>query len=165
MAHNNNANGRGDVKRQLLIMAAGIVVVILFFILPANTTWIKEKLVGYWNDFVVQRKNLSLEERKTKRFGTTYSYSKQIAGLLAAKTKNKQVLLLMPSVAYFKKMGLDYPVPDPITFYYFTDVKTVQVQDSNAIDANWFVTVSDKKISVDSVVSMVQLKDSISAFK
>ena len=155
----------GSVKRQLIILVCGTAVVVLFFLLPENTTWVREKVIGYWNDFVVQRKHLAVEERKAKRFTTEYTYSKEIANLVAAKGIKKDVLVLIPSAAYFKKYGLDYPVPEPITFYYFTNLKTVRTADSTAINANLYVTVHEKKIGIDSVISVTQLKDSITAFK
>jgi hypothetical protein len=155
----------GAVTKQLIILLCGLVLLVSFFLLPANKTWLKEKVIAYWNDFTVQRKQLSEETRKTKRFGTEYTYSKQIADLFKARTDNKNALVLIPPAAYFTKQGLDYPVPEPVTFYYFTNLKTVWANHDQAITANWYVTVHEKKFSIDSITNTQQLKDTITAFK
>ncbi|WP_460553927.1 hypothetical protein [Ferruginibacter profundus] len=155
----------GRTARELLIMLGGIIILVLFFVLPANKTWLQDKILGYWNDYRVQHKQLSVEKRKTERFTAMYTYSKQIAGLFEQKGNSKNVLVLVPTEGYFKKYGITYPVPEPVTFYYFTNLKTVWAKDTAAIKATWLVSVQHNKFSIDSITSVQQLKDSISAFQ
>ncbi len=152
-------------SKKLILFLTAIALLFLFFLLPANKKWYKEKVIGYWNDFRVQRKQLSFEQRKAKRFGAEYTYSKFIADLFEKKGIAKQVLVLVPSEAYFKRYGVSYHVPEPVTFYYLTGLKTVWPGDSTAAKANWFVTVHEKKLSIDSVTNSAALKDTITAFK
>ncbi|MGG9962284.1 hypothetical protein [Ferruginibacter sp. SUN106] len=155
----------GSTARKILVLFGGIMVLAIFFVLPANRSWLKEKIFGYWNDYRVQHKQLSLEKRKAERFTTMYTYSKEIAGLFEQKGNSQTVLVLIPTEGYFKKYGITYPVPEPVTFYYFTNLKTVWARDTTAIKANWVVSVQHNKFSIDSITSVQQLKDSISAFQ
>ena len=153
------------IPKKILLLLISIISIVVFFILPANKIWFREKLVGYWNDFVVQRKQLSIEQRKVKRFGTEYTYSKEISNFFEKRGDKDSVLVLMPPEAYFKNYGMSYEVPEPVTFYYFTALRTVRAKHKNAGRANWYVTVNDKKIQVDSVTDLKALEDTIAAFK
>jgi hypothetical protein len=153
------------IPKKIVLLFVSIILSVLFFILPANKIWFKDKLVGYWNDFLIQRKQLSLEKRKSQRFGTEYTYSKEISHFFDKRADKHTALVLVPSQAYFKKYGISYEVPEPVTFYYFTSLKTISPKNKNAGTANWYVTVRDKKIQVDSVTTGKALEDSIAAFK
>lgn len=71
----------------------------------------------------------------------------------------------MPPTAYFRKAGIKYEVCEPGIFYYLTGIRTVPVTSSNALKANWYIRVENKKIIVDSVTDMISLRDTISAMK
>jgi hypothetical protein len=153
------------IPKKFLLFFIAVLLLFLFFLLPANKKWYKEKVIGYWNDFRVQRKQLFFEQRKAKRFGGEYTYSKFITDLFEKKGIKNNVLVLVPSEAYFKRYGISYHVPEPVTFYYLTGLKTVWSGDSAARNANWFVSVHEKKLSIDSVINGIVLKDTIAAFK
>jgi len=153
------------IPPKIILLLVVVFLIGLFFILPAHAKWGKEKLVGYWNDFVVQRKELSPEQRMIKRFGTEYTYSKEIADFFEKRGNKNNVLVLIPTQAYFKKYGMLYEVPEPVTFYYFTALKTVWPKNKNAGKANWYVTVKDKKLQIDSVTGNRALEDTITVYK
>jgi hypothetical protein len=155
----------GRVAKRIILLFAGILAIVLFFLVPPHKKWLKERLVCYWNDFLVQRKQQDIEQRKIKRFKSQYTVSKQIADLLAQKGNKKTALVLLPSSGYFKKNGIHYEVPDPGVFYYFTDLKTVLINNSNAATANWYVRVYNKKIVIDSVTDINRLKDTINYYR
>ena len=151
--------------RKYILLFAGISAILLFFCLPANKVWLKNRIFDYWTDFLVQRKQPALERRKILRFNTQYTYSRYIADFFDKKGIKKNVLVLIPPTAYFQKNGIAYPVPYPGVFYYYTDLKTVRANSSNALQANWCVRAENKKIIIDSVTGINQLKDTIAAFK
>jgi len=153
------------IPKKMILLISATLMIILFFLLPANKLWFKEKVIGYWNDFIVQRKQLSIEQRNIKRFGTEYSYSKEITRFFEQKGIAPDVLVLVPSEAYFKKQGIVYPVPEPVTFYYLTGLKIAWPKDKKAVTANWYVTVRNNKLYMDSVTGIEALTDTITAFK
>ena len=152
------------IPKKIILLLASAVTILLFFLLPANKTWFNDKIIGYWNDFVSQRKQLSTEQRMIKRFGTAYTYSREVAAFFERKGIERNVLVLIPSQAYFKKHGMVYEVPEPVTFYYFTGLKTAWPHDKKAALANWYVTVRSNALHMDSVTCAQSLTDTINAF-
>jgi hypothetical protein len=148
-----------NVKKMILFLA-GAVMIFLFFLLPPYRLWWRERVVTYWKEFLVQRKQLDIEHRKKERFEGHYTYSRQVAAFFEQKGNKQSALVLMPSSAYFKKNGINYEVPEPGVFYLFTGLKTVLISSPNAASANWYVRVCDKKIIVDSLTNLNLVKDS-----
>jgi len=107
---------------------------------------------------------MDLEKRKSERFGTSYTLSKQVANLIKMHAADDAVVLL-PPYDYFREHAIDYEVPVPAIFYYFTGIKTLWANNSNATSANWYVTVKNGKIAVDSVTNKDSLQILITAFK
>jgi hypothetical protein len=157
--------GPSFLMKQLILMLCGIVVIVFFFLLKPNKEWLNDRVLLYWQDFLVQRKKPDLEYRRVIRFEGYYTYSKQIADSLIGQSHKKDMLLLLPPTNYFKKYGIDYHVPEPSVFYYFTGIKTVWANSSNAADANWYLRVKNGKIIVERVADKKSLQDTITVFK
>jgi hypothetical protein len=99
------------------------------------------------------------------RFDSDYIYSKQIALLLEKKGVEKTALALMPPTNYFKAKHINYHVPEPVVFYYFTGIKTLWGNNSNAAEANWYVHVHEGRLVIDSVTNRQSLQDTIAMYK
>ena len=151
-------------KKNTILFAAIVAVFILFFLLPANRKWL-HTIVTDLHDISSESKNLSTEYRMRYRFRSEYIYSKQIADLLRRKGSVKNALVVIPPTEYFKQHHITYHVPEPVVFYYFTGVKSLWPDCSNASDANWVVKVVDGKIVIDSVIDKEALFDTIAALK
>ena len=142
-----------------------ILLLTAFFLLPRNQKWLEDRIFPYWYDFQNQKNNLDIEHRKIKRYGSAYTYSKFIADFFDKKGIKKNVLVLIPPTAYFKKNGIDYDVPEPSVFYYYTGLKTVWINSKEAINADWFVSADSGQIIIDSSYDRNSLLDTIKAFK
>lgn len=151
--------------KKFILTLSAVILIAGFFFIPPHKVWMSERLVPYWKDFLHQRKRLAVEQRKQERFGFFYTCCKQIAAPFASRPDKKNICVLMPPTAYFKKRGIDYEVCEPGVFYYFTGIRTVQVTSNNALKANWYVRVENKKIIVDSVINIKSLSDTIAALK
>ncbi len=151
--------------RKIILLVAGIAVILLFSCLPSNKTWLKERIFGYWNDFQAQKKQMVPEQRMATRFTAQYTYSKYIADFFEKKGNKKNALVLIPPAAYFEKHGLNYPVPYPAVFYYYTGLRTIWANSPHATDANWYVSVRKQEIIIDSVTGKTMLNDTIAALK
>jgi hypothetical protein len=149
-------------EKHITLLAVGILVLALFFLLPRNGLWMSARVLPYWSDLQHQRNDLSEESRKVQRYGHAYTLSEQIAGFFPDR---QNVLVLLPSTAYFKNYGIDYPVPEPVIFYYYTGLKTTWAGNRLATKAGWIAGVDKGKIVVHAVTSSQQLLDSIASFK
>jgi hypothetical protein len=151
--------------KKIVLLSISILAVSFFFILPQNREWITKRVFTYWSDFQKQKGNLNREGRKVKRYGNDYTYSKQIADKVRIRTRSEDVLILVPPTTYFKAKGIEYHVPEPAVFYYYTGMKTVWVDSKQAMAANWFVYADSSRLLVDSVKNLKILADTIKAFK
>jgi len=100
-----------------------------------------------------------------KRFGNNYAFSKQIAGMFERRGTKDHVLVLMPPSNYFTKSGVQYHVPEPAVFYYYTGLKTIWANSNDAIKANWYVHARGNLLVVDSVIDQNAFRDTIASFK
>jgi hypothetical protein len=151
-------------RKQMLLFFTSILLIVLFFVLPRNRTWMINRAFSYWKDFKVQRTHLDTEYRKSKRYESAYTYSRQIADYFARKGIKDQVLVLLPPSSYFRSKGLNYHVPEPAVFYYYTGLKTVWINSADAPKAGWIVSFRDI-IRIDSVQSQSMINDTIAAYK
>jgi hypothetical protein len=149
--------------RQLILFFASATLITAFFLLPPNSAWFNDRIITYYKEFSAQRRKMKPEERMASRFGNYYTVSRQIAANIGQKA-GKDALVLLPSTAYFKKYGLEYHVPEPVVFYYFTNLKTVWPNSPRAKEANWYVHVVNNKIVADPVTDQKSFSDSLAEF-
>jgi hypothetical protein len=108
---------------------------------------------------------MGVEQRMADRFEGDYTYSKQIADFFERKKNKSSALVLIPPSDYFKQNGMTYHVPEPAVFYYYTGLKTLWPNSSNATEANWYVRVSNGKILVDTVTNKHSFIDTLAVYK
>ena len=152
-------------SKKIILLIAAISLIAGFFFIPPHKKWLSVRLVPYGKDFLSQSTKLDIEHRKQERFGYFYTCCKFMAAPFATRPDKKNILLLMPPTAYFKRAGIKYETCEPGIFYYLTDIRTVPVTSSNALQANWYVRVENKTIIVDSVTDINSLRDTIAAMK
>jgi len=152
-------------EKNITLLAIGIIVLAAFFMLPANRDWMAQRVLHYWKDFTVQKNDLSPEHRKIRRYQNAYTFSKRIAGYFQQNKLTDQVLLLVPPASYFSAHGVNYPVPEPAVFYYYTGLKTVWANSPEAINANWIVKAVRGEVIVDKAADKSMLADSIRSYK
>ena len=148
------------LKKKLILLAAAMVFLTGFFLLPVNRTWVK-RLITYYRELPGDLRRMDEATRFKRRFGTEYTYSRNIAARIKFRD---QALILMPPTNYFTARGMKYHVPEAAVFYYFTRVKTVWANSPQAMEANWIVYVRNKRIVIDSVTDKKALQDSIAVF-
>ncbi|MGZ3846086.1 MAG: hypothetical protein ACXVBH_08515 [Flavisolibacter sp.] len=149
--------------KQAILTIVGLVVLVMFFLLPKNQSWFNNRIVGYWNDFNFQRHNLEPEVRKIERWGNSYVFSKQIAEHLS-RQGSRNALVLLPPTAYFKERDVDYHVPEPAVFYYYTGVKTTWINSKQSATANWMVSADHGQLKIIPVKDKQMMNDSLAVF-
>jgi hypothetical protein len=139
-----------------------IALFLLLIVISINSDFFSGRIVAYWDAFQEQKSELDLEARKTERFGNSYLITKQIADFV--KTKPGSNVVLMPSTAYFNANGIDYHVPEPAVFYYFTSVKTIWQNCKIGCDANWFVHTNNGRLFIDTIQNKTILDSVLRVF-
>lgn len=151
--------------KKLFLFFAAAAGIVLFFFIPQNKEWLKGRIVGYYGQFPQEIHNMGIEHRMAYRFEGSYTYSKQIADFFNPRKNKNTALVLVPPTAYFEQQGIAYHVPEPAVFYYYTGLKTLWANSTNAASANWYAHVKDGKIVIDSVTNSTSLKDTLTTFK
>lgn len=152
------------MKKQALLTITCMASLALFLVLPVNRQWLQKRIFTYWSATKYQKDHMDTEERMNRRFLNEYILSRQIADSFALKGNKDEVLVLIPPTSYFKIMGIDYHVPEPAVFYYYTGLKTTWANSPHAARSNWYVRVKNGKLVIDSVVNKQAFTDSIKAF-
>ena len=153
------------MKKTILLTFISTSVLYLFFQFPRNNEWFTKRILAYWNDFNTQKKHPGIEERKKKRWETSYTVSKQIAGFFAKNQKAKNAIVLIPPSGYFKERGIDYDVPEPSVFYYYTGLRTTWINSPVASQAGWMIIADKGRYQIIQVTDKKVLTDSIDFFK
>lgn len=153
------------MRNSIVLTFASVLLLVWFCLLPHNRQWFNQRIIGYWNDFLIQKNDLNTEHRKIKRWEESYATSKQIADFFSREQDIDSVLVLIPPPSYFTQRKLYYPVPEPAVFYYYTGLKTTWAKSSEASKANWLVTVDNGSLKFVHVSNRQMVLDSIDAFK
>jgi hypothetical protein len=150
--------------KAFILLVASIISLLIFFGLEPNKIWLNQRIMLYWEDFQEQKLNLDLEERKLARYQSDYEFAKTVTGFFEKRGTADKTLLLIPSSEYFNAHGFQIHVVEPTIFYYFTGLKTIWANSSEANKANWYITASDGRLVFDSVINQQALRDTIASF-
>ncbi|HEU4470403.1 MAG TPA: hypothetical protein VFR58_04910 [Flavisolibacter sp.] len=152
------------MANKIILFALSNLLLTGFFMLPDNRKWLQQRVLPYWKQMGRQAANLDIEHRKVLRYKDAYVLSKWAADSLAKKLPLDSVLLLVPSTAYFESRGVQYHVPEPAVFYYFTGLRTVWPGSVEARKANWWLRAENGKLVIERPPSGRALQDSLSFF-
>jgi hypothetical protein len=152
------------IRKQLLLFGIAIGLLFLYYSIGENRRWFNNKLLGYWEEFKIQKKEMDPEKRKNSRLGTSYSLSKTFADFLINKGERDKLLLLPPN-DYLLENKIQYKVPEPVVFYYYTGLKTVWPDNNDAMKAAWYVDIVNGQITLDSVKNQAQLDSVLIKFR
>ena len=73
--------------------------------------------------------------------------------------------MLLPPTSYFKAKGLDYHVPEPAVFYYYTSLKTVRPDTRDTAGINYVVSVENKDIAIRKIRDKQQLSNILAEYR
>ncbi len=154
---------QGKRAKQLLLLGLSVSLIFIFFMLPPNRAWVKDRIFAYYRDFGWQKNKMGIEQRMADRFQGSYTYSKQISAFFEQKKIKPYATVLVPPTDYFTQHGINYHVPESLVFYYYTGLHTVWPNSPYAQKANWYVHVKDKKIIIDSIANRAAFSDTLKA--
>ena len=154
-------------KRGWVFSLLVLFVCFLYLLLPGNVSWLKNRIFPYVKSMSFQANNMNPEFRKQYRYEAVYTYSKKIEKAVRAfeSLSSEEPYVLIPSTNYFKRNRIEYVVPDPVTFYYFTGIKMVSSVYPDTQKANCYLKVGVDTLCVRSFRDNSEKSDSILSFQ
>lgn len=118
----------------------------------------QHKLAEYWQEFMQQKNDLSVEKRMEFYAGSGYDESMEIKKHINAAHLNNAVVLFPPD-EYFKKEQIDFHPPEPTVFYYLTGISSIPFHSSNVTKATHFVYITKDELSMMRIKSPEHLAE------
>lgn len=157
------AQTASTIGKALVSTVVGII--LLFIVKGFNSDFFEGRVMKYWDDYKEQKFDLDIKTRLETRYGGSYSYSKIITEIVRKAGAQPQDVLLMPSSNYFKSKGLDYNVPEPTVFYYFTGMKTVWQNQKMDPLPKWFCYFDKGNVTPIKINNKTQLDSILNILK
>lgn len=129
--------------RPLILAVVSFVIIILFFSFDIYKNWFHDRVYAPMQGFGEQLTYMEPQERLIGRLGNSYYISYNIGEWLRSSHKDSNALILLPPNDYMKEKKVDYPVPEPAVFYYYTGLKSVTVNNKGAEKANFAIVYQD----------------------
>lgn len=152
-----------SLSNKLLLTLLSVVTIALFLKTPAIGGWFDHLLLPNWKNvrgFMYK----DLDERKLARWGNSYQASIYIKKYFAEHNIEDAVILFEPN-EYFKKTGLSFKAPEPITFYYFTGMRGMWMTSERIEEATYFVSVNNQGIMMQKIASREHLAEILNTYK
>lgn len=155
----------GGILPKVLLTVIAIFLFILFKNFGVNKYWFA-KVGSYWDAFQEQKSSgASTEDIRKERWGGTYLVSKMIQDYFV-KNNIKDPLVLMEPNAYLKEQKIiNFSMPEPIIFYYFTGIKTVWTNSKNVKDADYVAYLTPRGVVIEPISSPAQLQQILEKYK
>jgi hypothetical protein len=113
-----------------------VLVIVLFFNIPFYKNWLETNILNQSISYFTVKDQLSLEQRKTARYGYSYSVYKELIQMFD-KAKLDSPVLLLPPDKYLREHGVTaINSVEPMVFYYLTGKKAVWYDSPDVGKAN-----------------------------
>lgn len=122
--------------RQFILLLISFFSVVIFFNMPGNKKWLNERVLNFTDKIHDEIDMMSLEERRVYRFGGAYNASMAVQTMIKSWNMKEEPLILLPPREYVKRFGIDVNFPEPLVFYYYTGLKSVQYISKDVYKAN-----------------------------
>lgn len=129
--------------RRAAFAGISVIIVALFFNVEFYKQWLDQRVVGPLKNISNDLAYMETNERLTMRLGSSYVGSVSIADWVRKNGKEKDPLVLMPPNDYVKEHKLDFPVPEPAIFYYYTGMKSIGANNKGVEKANYAVVFTN----------------------
>lgn len=146
-----NSTTPSSAKKWILLCCSAILI-LFWYNIPLNKKWWNLRVntfPGQFADFT----DVSDSARLAMRLGPAYIALTGMGNFLRRERAEK-VLVLLPEQSFFKRQKINFLMPEPVIFYYYTGFKAVYPTSNEAMNANYAVIYRKKKLS------LIPLKDS-----
>lgn len=125
--------------------------------------WFFGRTLKNWNTSVGTF-GTDIEEIKLQYWGRSYGMAKILKENFDTIDFDTPIILFEPN-SFYKKTNTDFRVPEPITFYYFTRMKSVWINSNNVYEATHFVTFNNNQMLLQEVKDSNSIKAFINHYK
>lgn len=147
------------IYKKINLVLAPVLFIAIYFTLPLYNQWLYTKVLN--NNILFELQHMSTHDRNLKRFGYSYAVFSDIKATLA---RFQDVTLLLPSNGYVAARHVkDLTIPEPAVFYYFTSIRAVAPNSTEAGRANWVLLVKRTGDITVKKMSYVRNPDSLIA--
>lgn len=147
------------------LFLAAVLVVVIFFTLPANNEWVFGKVLGTGNNWEFQFSHMDPETRRMSRFGFTYMvYQNAIHRI----TDLDHAVVLLPPSDYLTKVRhmVKFGSVEPALFYYYTGVIGVWANSPDVGKANWEIDArNDTCVLIKKITNREEFDSLIKVYK
>jgi hypothetical protein len=136
--------------RQILLAVAAIFIIAIFFHSSPYDMWYEDRIYKYGSQIYDEMDMMDYETRKEIKWGAAYLLFKSIKN--KKDTNNyKDRLIVIPFGKHEKKFSKDFVMPEPITVYYFTGIRTVYHHRKDAYKARAVLLLDSSQYSITPV--------------
>lgn len=141
--------------KQLLLAVGAIFIVILFFNTEVYSGWYQERLSTFADKFSEEAANLDYDARRDYRWQGPYDLAKFIKKTVGKDT-NKWIII--PNAEYVKKADPKLHMPEPITLYYYTGLKSMYPDNKHIDSAKFAIFIINGNIKVVKIMDEKSLE-------
>jgi hypothetical protein len=152
------------VSRKIVLFLASAFITILFFQTPTVNFWVKDKILIFTEEFYDGLGIMELEERRLVKLQGYYQGSIATKHILP-KLKIDSPLLLVPPASYYKQFDEVISIPEPIVFYYFTGIRTTQMNCADVYKANCAMIFEEKLFQITKITERRQIDSVLARYK
>ncbi|HKR03711.1 MAG TPA: hypothetical protein VJY62_03675 [Bacteroidia bacterium] len=151
--------------KTLLLTILSTILIILLYSIPVYKNWLTGN-INVDKKIIQQVKYMNEEDRKKIRFGMPYIISKQILDYFNEnKIDINKALVLLPPNEFVKEKGINFSVPEPVVFYYYTGIKAKWANSMNAENANFILTVKNDNLRIEPLNNKMEIDSILSVFR
>jgi|SRR5690606_24628116 hypothetical protein len=136
------------LSRKLVLTLIAIFFIVLFFRIETYNNWWRIRVWDAIDRIPTQLVYMEPEERLAMRFGNSYIISKNIAEHLKKLGAADTAVVLLPPKEFITKNNVDYPVPEPVVFYYYTGLQSLWTISSDVERCNYAVIIVEGKMQL-----------------
>lgn len=113
-----------------------ILAIVLFFNIPFYKNWLDTNIFNQSISYFTVKDNLSVEQRKTARYGGSYTVYKEFVTMYPQLKLDTPLLLLPPEKFLRERNVANINVVEPTIYYYLTGKKAVWYDSPEVEKAN-----------------------------
>lgn len=154
----------GKSAKSVLLTIISIVIISIFLSIDFYHDWFVKRVVKPIDDINEQLTYMEPEERMELRLGMSYIISKGVADYLRKNHADTSAIVLLPPQAYIKHYKANYPVPEPIVFYYYTGLKSKWISSPGVEKSNFAIIYQKNNIQL-APLNKQQLAEVLKVFR
>lgn len=154
---------RASTINKVWLTTLSIILITIICNTGRNKEWFYGRTLKNWKTSIVKAGD-DIDELKSHYWGKPYAMSMIVKKNFDTSDIDSPVILFEPN-DFYKSNKINFSVPEPITFYYFTGLRSVWVNSKNVYDATHFVTVNKEQMLMQAAPDSIAIKNFLNYYK